>query len=110
MESYESAIQSIMRERRVDEQTAGLIVAEVYPALVAFDRDAEPDLAFDDFDSVDVGVVYTPPAKPGRVVPVDEDRSPAGSLLAQAERLAAKRNGDRYRKMSKGTSMHTVDL
>ena len=109
-ESFDEAVRILMRQHKVDEPTAALLVADVYPSLVAFDRDAEPDLAFDDFDSVDVGVVYTPPAKPGRVVPVDEDRSPAGSLLAQAERLAAKRNGDRYRKMSQGTSMHTVDL
>ena len=105
-ESYEDAIRIIMRQHKVDEPTAALMVADIYPALVSFDRDAEPGLSFDDFDSVDVGVLYTPPAKPGRVVPVDDDRSPAGALFAQAERLEAKRHGDRMRSLSRRTSGH----
>lgn len=109
-ESFDEAVRILMRQHKVDEPTAALMVADVYPALVAFDRDAEPGLAFDDVDAVDYGMTYTPPAKPGRVVPVDDERSPQGALVAQAERLAAKRSGDRYRQLSRGTSMHTVDL
>lgn len=97
-----------MKHKKVDLATAELMVAELYPSLDL--ADSVPDVAFDPIDADSIGLVYHPPVPEGRPVPIDEDRSPAGSLFAQAERLAAKREGDRYRQMSKGTSMHTVDL
>lgn len=108
-ESYEDAIRIIMREHKVDEPTAALIVADVYPALAAFDASTQPDIAFDPVDAEAVGLVYHKPLPSGRAVPVDDDRSPAGAIFAQAERLAAKRTGDRYRKMSRATSMHSPE-
>lgn len=108
-ESYEDAIKIIMREHRVDEPTAALMVADVYPALAAFDATSQPDIAFDPVDADSVGLVYHKPSPAGRPVPVDDDRSPAGAIFAQAERLEAKRNGDRYRSMGRRTSMHEID-
>lgn len=105
-ESYEDAIRIIMREHRVDEPTAALMVADIYPALTAFDATSLPDIDFDPLDTESVGIVYHKPLPAGRAVPVDDDRSPAGALFAQAERLEAKRNGDRYRQMGRRTSMH----
>jgi hypothetical protein len=108
VESYEDAIKIIMREHKVDEPTAALMVADIYPALTAADEEASrrARVDFDPIDSEALGLLYTPPAPKGRPVPIDDDRSPAGAILAQAERMEAKRTGDHYRNLSKRTSMH----
>lgn len=107
-ESFEEAVQTIMRSRKVDERTAELIVADIYPALHAWDAGSRDDLAFDSVDDIEVPL-YTPPVRRGRVVPIDDPRSPQGAIFAQAERLEAKRNGDRYRAMSRRAGGHYHD-
>lgn len=107
--SYDEAVRTLMRQHKVDEPTAALMVADVYPALSAFDPDSEPAIAFDNPDNLGVPAVYHPPSPAGRVIPVDDEPSPAWALEAQKARTQAQLDGDHYRNMSRRTSMHTVD-
>jgi hypothetical protein len=107
--SYSDAVRAIMRKHKVDERTAELMVADIYPALSAFDREAEPAIAFDHPDEVVMEGVYHPPVQAGKVVPIDDEPSPAWAIEAQKARTAAEVEGDRYRALSRRTSFHSVD-
>ncbi len=107
--SYSDAVRAIMRKHKVDERTAELMVADIYPALSAFDPDSEPAIAFDHPDEVVMEGVYHPPAPAGKVVPVDDEPSPAWALAAQQARTEAEVDGNRYRALSRRTSFHSVD-
>lgn len=107
--SYDEAVRTIMRQHKVDEPTAALMVADIYPALSAFDPESVPAVAFDRPDEVEVGGVYHPPVEGGRVIPVDDPPSPAWAIETQRRRTEAEVAGDRYRRLSERASLHTVE-
>lgn len=110
--SYDEAVRTIMREHKVTEATAGYMVADLYPELVALDGVSEhlPDIRFDHVDPEEgAGLVHHVERPAGRPVPVDDEPSPAWAVEAQKARTAAQIEGDRYRNMSRRTSFHSVD-
>lgn len=102
--SYSEAVESVMRRRKCSEDEAALLVAEEYRAAVDYEELASPDHLLDSEDEAEVWL-RDHGQTTGKPVQVDEDRSPAGTIFAQAERMAAKADGDYYREMSKRTSM-----
>ena len=102
--SYEDAIRTIQREHRVDEPTAALMVAEIYPSLG--DGEERDSARFDDPDELGVPFVYHAPVAEGRVVQVDADRSPAGEVAALEARIGAQQDGDHYRRLSRHIGGH----
>lgn len=103
--SYDEAVATIQRQQKVDYATACLMVAELYPRLSL--DEVDESVAFDPIDTDEgAGLVYHRPLPAGKVVPVDEDRSPQGSIAAMAARLEAQRNGDRYREISRHVGGH----
>jgi hypothetical protein len=102
--SFQEAVEAVAKRRNISEDEAALIVAEEY-AQVAAREDAGPDDGLlDEVDEAEVWLRQHEVAT-GRPVPIDEERSPFGMIQAQADRMEAKREGDRYRELSKRTSL-----
>lgn len=102
--SYEEAIAAIVKGHSVSEETAALMVADIYPGLADESQTIQDDIAFDPIG--DAPLLYRAPLPEGQPVPVDDERSPAGALAAQAARNEAAAEGDRYRRLSRRTSLH----
>jgi hypothetical protein len=70
-----------------------------------------PDVAFDKVAPAEEAELYASvhtrsrPHSEAPVLAVDDPRSPAGEAAASLARAEAKREGDRYRAMSRATSM-----
>ncbi len=104
--SFEEAVAAVAKRRKCSEDEAALIVAEEYQAVTLLEE-AEPDVSLlDDEDDAEVWLRDYSQACPVRIVKVDEDRSPAGMIQAQADRMQARREAERYREMSRRTSLH----
>jgi len=103
--SFQEAVEAVAKRRNISEDEAALIVAEEYGRLAAVEDQAVlSDVLLDDLDEAEVWLRQHEVAT-GRPVPIDEERSPFGMIQAQADRMEAKREGDRYRDLSKRTSL-----
>ena len=107
--SFQEAVEAVAKRRKISEDEAALIVAEEYGQVADYedtieDRWGHTSSLLDEPDEADVWLRQHE-APSGRAIPIDEDRSAAGTIFAQAERMAAKADGDYYREMSKRTSM-----
>lgn len=102
--SFQEAVEAVAKRRKISEDEAALIVAEEYGQVAALEEAGEDDERFDDVDEAEVWLRQHEVAN-GRPVPIDEERSAAGTIHAQAERMQAKREGDHYRDLSRRTSL-----
>lgn len=104
--SFQEAVEAVAKRRKISEDESALIVAEEY-ASVASIEEAEPDdTLLDNEDEAELWLRDHTRRAPRRVVKVDEDRSPAGTIQAQADRMQARREGERYRELSRRASLH----
>lgn len=103
--SFQEAVEAVAKRRKISEDEAALIVAEEYAEVATIeDEGYDESLLLDDADATEAWLREYAPAA-GRTIKIDEDRSPAGVIQAQADRMEARRSGDRYRMLSKRTSM-----
>lgn len=105
MLSFEEATTALAKKRRISYEEAELIVAEHYDVYIKPDQEF---IVFDDPDWVEP-FNYSKPAPRGRVVRFDEELSPRAALNRERTVAADKMEGDRYRAMSRRTSLHVND-
>ena len=98
--SFQEAVEAVAKRRKISEDEAALIVAEEYGQVAALEEAEPDDERFDEIDEADVWLRQHE-APSGRAIPIDEDRSAAGTIFAQAERMLAKEEGDYYRELSR---------
>lgn len=103
--SFDEACEAVAKRRKITYEEAALIVAEEYGEVATFEDESDDSLLLDDVDATEAWLREYDMSC-GKVVRVDEDRSPAGLIQAQAERMEARRTGDRYRELSRRTSLH----
>lgn len=103
--SFQDAVEAVAKRRKISEDEAALIVAEEYGEVATIEESYDESLLLDDVDATEAWLREYAPAV-GRTIKVDEDRSPAGVIQAQADRMEARRSGDRYRELSRRTSLH----
>jgi len=105
MISYDDLVQTLMDERYLTYEEATFAVSERY-ATLDDGHDAHP--LFDDPSVVEAEVAeevmaYHPRSEvPMRSIELRAERSPAGEVAALQARIEAKREGDRYRRLSAG--------
>ncbi len=98
--SFEEAVAIVAKRRKISEDEAALIVAEEYATLTEIEEADPEGRLLDAPDDAEVWLRQHEVVR-GRPVPIDEDRSAQGTIFAQAERMAAKAEGDWYREMSR---------
>ena len=103
--SFDEAVEAVAKRRKISYEEAALIVAEEYGEVATIEEGDDDGLLLDDVDATEAWLREYD-ISCGKVVRVDEDRSPAGTIQAQADRMEARRNGDRYRELSRRTSLH----
>ena len=101
--SFAEAVEAVAKRRKISEDEAALIVAEEYGQVADYEDGLDLIIDKSKFDEIDEADVWLRQheAPSGRAIPIDEDRSAAGTIFAQAERMLAKEEGDYYRELSR---------
>lgn len=103
--SFDEACEIVAKRRKISYEEAALLVAEEYAEVALLEDESDDSLLLDDVDATEAWLREYDQSC-GKIVRVDEDRSPAGVIQAQADRMQARREGDRYRELSRRTSLH----
>lgn len=106
--SFEEATKAIAKSKRVDEDTAALLVADLYATANEAEDEHLASARLDPVVADDSLGSYHVPRTDGRRVQVDDGRSPEGAKVAERSRVAAKHDGDRYRELSRRAGFHRI--